>query len=286
MPGRRKSPVGSKTSSSRRSKTSPKQSQASTPSASVVQSSNRRLKVGDNLGGGADSSSDDDDSQTKPSTSSPPKELFLTQEETNKLQGTEVTVGTLVGKRLFPHIKFICDPVIELLFDRSPNSICGVILGECSPPKGVTEEKWWANARKWVGKQVAVLRSSKNTQMKWSFMRKLNQIVCDNCCIVNIILTYVYQFGYEKALQIGRPAKTSVKVAKKKITTRFFFPYLYQRSLDQTYSRADSKNLTKLARRKTSVLQATKHLLSYCLKTVTIAGWISTRAMEDYQDSA
>ena len=144
---------------------------ATSPASTISRRKRREERKQASLPSGADKDSSDDEKQ-KTTPGSPPKELFVGLAETNKTQGTELTVATIVSKKLFPHIKFICDPAVELLFSRSPKSICGVMLAHCTPPTGVTEEVWWKTARKWIGKQVSVLRSSKNTQMKWSFMRK------------------------------------------------------------------------------------------------------------------
>ena len=102
----------------------------------------------------------------------PPKELFVGSTPDTKIRGTEITVSALVGVRLFPQIKFVCNPTVELMFCRDARSICGVVMSECSPPVNITEQDWWEHARKWISKQVSVLRNSKNTQMKWSFMGK------------------------------------------------------------------------------------------------------------------
>ena len=102
----------------------------------------------------------------------PPKELFVESTDVTRNLGTSLTVSSLVGMRLFPHIKFLCDPMVELMYNRNAKSICGVILSECNPPVNVPEHEWWEHARKWILRQVCVLRSSKNTQMTWSFMCK------------------------------------------------------------------------------------------------------------------
>jgi hypothetical protein len=102
----------------------------------------------------------------------PPKELFVESTEVTRNLGTSLTVSSLVGMRLFPHIKFLCNPTVELMYNRNAKSICGIILSECNPPVNVPEHEWWEHAQKWILRQVCVLRSSKNTQMKWSFMRK------------------------------------------------------------------------------------------------------------------
>jgi hypothetical protein len=102
----------------------------------------------------------------------PPKELFVESTDVTRNLGTSLTVSSLVAMRLFPHIKFLCDPTVELMYNRNAKSICGVILSECNPPVNVPEHEWWEHARKWILRQVCVLRSSKNTQMKWSFMCK------------------------------------------------------------------------------------------------------------------
>jgi hypothetical protein len=47
-----------------------------------------------------------------------------------------------------------------------------VIMSECSPPVHTSNEEWWENARKWIIRDVSVLRNSKTTQLKWSFMSK------------------------------------------------------------------------------------------------------------------
>jgi len=157
---------------------------ASTPSASLA-SAFKRPKGKDRSASAPAArqqySTADDDSSTSAGMGSPPvrvvgtppKELFVGSTTATKIMGTEITVSSLVGVRLFPQIKFVCNPTVELMFCRDARSICGVVMSECSPPVTITEEDWWEHARKWIGKQVSVLRNSKNTQMKWSFMGKL-----------------------------------------------------------------------------------------------------------------
>jgi hypothetical protein len=84
--------------------------------------------------------------------------------------GDKVAVCALVVKRLFPHVKFICDPQIELIWSNDAKSICGLVRAECAPPENIAKTKWWENVRKWVSLQIAILCSSKTTQLKWSFM--------------------------------------------------------------------------------------------------------------------
>ena len=102
-----------------------------------------------------------------------PKELFVAANTSNRIMGTELTLGALVGVCLFPHVKFVCDPTTKLMYSQDARSICGVVLLGCSSPVNVTEQDWWEHAQKWMSKQVLVLHNSKNTQMKGSFMHKL-----------------------------------------------------------------------------------------------------------------
>jgi hypothetical protein len=102
-----------------------------------------------------------------------PKELFVAANTSNRIMGTELTVGALVGLRLVPRVKFVCDPTTKPMYSQDARSICGVVLLGCSSPVNVTEQDWWEHAQKWMSKQVLVLHNSKNTQMKWSFMHKL-----------------------------------------------------------------------------------------------------------------
>lgn len=152
---------------------------ASTPSASLA-SANKRTKGKDRSVTPRRHQTDDDSisaclGNNVPDhlpADTPPKELFVGSTTANKMMGTEITVSSLVSVRLFPQIKFVCNPTVELMFCRDARSICGLFMSECSPPITITEQDWWEHARKWIGKQVSVLRNSKNTQMKWSFMGK------------------------------------------------------------------------------------------------------------------
>ena len=150
---------------------------ASTPSASLT-SATKRMKGKDQSVTPRKHQTDDDSISAcmgNPPVlpaDTPPKELFVGSTTANKIMGTEITVSLLVGVRLFPHIKFVCNPTVELMFCRDAQSICGVVMSDFSPPVTITEQDWWEHARKWIGKQVPVLRNSKNTQMKWSFMGK------------------------------------------------------------------------------------------------------------------
>ena len=152
---------------------------ASTPSASLA-SANKRTKGKDRSVTPRRHQTDDDSisaclGNNVPDhlpADTPPKELFVGSTTANKMMGTEITVSSLVSVHLFPQIKFVCNPTVELMFCRDARSICGLFMSECSPPITITEQDWWEHARKWIGKQVSVLRNSKNTQMKWSFMGK------------------------------------------------------------------------------------------------------------------
>ena len=98
--------------------------------------------------------------------------MYKRQDDNNEVLGTALSVSSIANLRLFPHIKFVCDPTEELMYSKNAKSVCGVVLLQCSPPINIKEEDWWEQARKWILRQVSVLQSSKNTQMKWSFMGK------------------------------------------------------------------------------------------------------------------
>ena len=106
--------------------------------------------------------------ETPPSM--PPKQLFVVGSNTVQAVGDEVTVSSLVGKQIFPHVKFLRNPVDELAFTNDARSICGIVRAFCNPPENIPAKDWWQTARKWVGRQIAVQRSSKNTKLKWTFM--------------------------------------------------------------------------------------------------------------------
>ena len=119
---------------------------------------------------GADDDSTDDEQETLTPASMPPKQLFVVGSNTDPTVGDEVTVSALVAKRIFPHVKCLCNPVIELAFTNNAKSICGLVRSYCNPPANIPETEWWEHARKWVGPQITIQRSSKNTKLKWSFM--------------------------------------------------------------------------------------------------------------------
>ena len=96
-------------------------------------------------------------------TNMPPKELFLESMEATRIMCTELMVSALVGLCLFPHIKLLCNPMVELIYSQNARSICGIVLLQCSPPINVKEHDWWEYARKWIKQQVSVLQSNKNT---------------------------------------------------------------------------------------------------------------------------
>jgi hypothetical protein len=106
------------------------------------------------------------------SISRPMLGLFVQGTNPNQMIGDEVAVCALVVKHIFPHLKFVCEPLVELAYSNDAKSICGVVREKCAPPANVSETKWWENARKWIGRQITILWSSKNTQLKWSFMGK------------------------------------------------------------------------------------------------------------------
>jgi hypothetical protein len=123
-------------------------------------------------------------------------QLFVGETSSNELveartksMGTELTVSTLVGSRLFPHIKFICDPTVERMYNTDARSICGVVMIHCSPPVEIPERAWWEYARKWISQKVSVLRNSKNTEMKWRFMGKCKPTQHRNH---KTVLTYLF----------------------------------------------------------------------------------------------
>ena len=124
-------------------------------------------------GAGDDESTDQERSMAlETPTSMPPKQLFVVGTNTDQTIGDEVTVSQLVAQKIFPHVKFVCNPVVELAFTNDARSICGIVRSYCNPPENIQEDEWWQNARKWVGRTIAIQRSSKNTKLKWSFMGK------------------------------------------------------------------------------------------------------------------
>ena len=100
----------------------------------------------------------------------PPTHLFFRGAANDQTIGDEVTVSALVAKRIFPHVKFVRNPVDELAFTNDAKSICGIVRTYCNPPENILATDWWQNARRWVGRQIAIQRSSKNTRLKWTFM--------------------------------------------------------------------------------------------------------------------
>jgi hypothetical protein len=54
---------------------------------------------------------------TKYEANTSPKELFMGNTISKRIMGIEITVSTLVGIHLFPHIKFVCDPWIALMYN-------------------------------------------------------------------------------------------------------------------------------------------------------------------------
>jgi hypothetical protein len=166
-------------------KGSKRSSSASTASASLASAKLARPRLSETSrvgklspsSGNESSDEEKDPPIIKADVNTPPKLLFMSDALETKTLETELTVSTLVGLRVFPHMKFINDPRIELMYNLNPKSICGVVLETCSPPANVSSEEWWEHARKWIGRNVSVLRSSKNTQMKWSFMGKWMQCV-------------------------------------------------------------------------------------------------------------
>jgi hypothetical protein len=170
-------PPGSTSSSKRSLGTSVPSPSNSTASASIA--SKRRKGKQKQSPDKVLSQADDESSIThdkeidKPaSTTRPMTELFVLGTNPNQMVGDKVAVCSLVVKRLFPHVKFVCDPLIELAYSDDAKSICGVVRAECAPPANVSVTKWWENARRWIGRQITILRSSKTTQLKWSFMGK------------------------------------------------------------------------------------------------------------------
>ena len=173
-------------------KGSKRSSSASTASASLTSAKQARPRLSETsriykLSPSSGHESSDEEKETpiiKADVDTPPKLLFMSDTLETRTMGTEVTVSTLVGLQVFPHMKFINDPRIELMYNLNPKLICGVVLEKCSPPSNVSDEEWWEHARKWVGRNVSVLRSSKNTQMKWSFMGKWTQCVQRHIVII------------------------------------------------------------------------------------------------------
>jgi hypothetical protein len=166
-------------SSSKNSKRSATSQACSTPSASLHSMGTKQSKVRKvtptSHGVESDMSSaavDETPVKSEYGVSPPQEVLFVDNTVEKRTMGTKTTVGSLVASRLFPHIKFLCDPNVELMYNRKPKSICGVIMSECSPPVHTSNEEWWENARKWIIRDVSVLRNSKTTQLKWSFMSK------------------------------------------------------------------------------------------------------------------
>ena len=119
----------------------------------------------------SDSSGEESGEEKEKPKCNVPLELFVKDTTPTQLVGDEVAVCSLVSKRLFPHVKFITDPDLDLAYNNE-KSICSFVCSNCTQPINIEEKVWWENARKWVGRQVAILRSSKNTRVKWCFMSK------------------------------------------------------------------------------------------------------------------
>jgi hypothetical protein len=170
---------GSRKSSSKNRQSSSTQGTTSTRSASVKSSqiSHRLLTIHADHAPSRPRNAEDDISTSldggigiETPTSMPPKQLFVVGTSLDQTIGDEVTVSTLVVQRIFPHVKFVCNPVDELAFTNDARSICGIVRSYCNPPSNIPGTEWWQNARKWVGKTIAVQRSSRNTKLKWTFM--------------------------------------------------------------------------------------------------------------------
>ena len=163
--------------SSGRSRRSSTSATKSTRSASIASTHTkvREDRTPDNHAPSRPTGVADDDStitpkEAKTPTSMPPKQLFVVGSNNVQAIGDEVTVSALVGKRIFPHVKFLRNPVDELAFTNDARSICGIVSAYCNPPENIPATEWWQTARKWVGRQIAIQRSSKNTKLKWTFM--------------------------------------------------------------------------------------------------------------------
>ena len=142
--------------------------------------------------GDADDESTLAQNDTETPTSLPPKQLFLVGSNNVQTIGDEITVSSLVAKRIFPHVKFVRNPVEELAFTNDAKSICGIVRAHCNPPENIPATDWWQSARKWVGRQIAIQRSSKNTKLKWTFMG--TYVVLLSLLIIFTNLLFV-QFG-------------------------------------------------------------------------------------------
>ena len=178
MPTGRRSSSG--TTNPKGSKRSTTSGTVSTQSASVPsslgQKSRGEKRTPDKQHSSRASGTADDDSttvQNEPGdtpASLPPKHLFVIGSNNVQTVGDEVTVSALVAKRIFPHVKFVCNPLEELAFTNDARSICGIVRAYCNPPENIPATEWWQTVRKWVGRQIAIQRSIKNTKLKWTFM--------------------------------------------------------------------------------------------------------------------
>jgi hypothetical protein len=169
----------SRSSSGRGGQSSSTQGTTSTRSASVKSThvSHRHLAINADHAPSRPRNAADDTStsfdegiEIETPTSMPPKQLFVVGTIPDPTIGDEVTVSTLVRQRIFSHVKFLCNPVDELAFTNDARSICGIVRSYCNPPANVPDTEWWQNARKWVGRQIAIQRNSRNTKLKWTFM--------------------------------------------------------------------------------------------------------------------
>ena len=172
----------SKPGRTRRSRSSPKSNTTSSTRSASIPSVRKGVKsprtpdehAAPSRPGGSNA---DDDSTIQqptmadtPTSAMPPTHLFLRGAANDQTIGDEVTVSALVAKRIFPHVKFVRNPVDELAFTNDAKSICGIVRTYCNPPENIPATDWWQNARRWVGRQIAIQRSSKNTRLKWTFM--------------------------------------------------------------------------------------------------------------------
>jgi hypothetical protein len=71
--------------------------------------------------------------------------------------GEKVAVCVLVIKWLFPHVKFICNLQVELMYIDDVKLICRVVRVECALREYVSNKKWWENACRWVSRQITIL---------------------------------------------------------------------------------------------------------------------------------
>ena len=102
----------------------------------------------------------------------PPSHIFMSRSQTtdDRARQMKITLQGFVSNSLFPKLKFITDPDVELRYTDDKNSICNLVVRDCNVVGD--QQLWWASAKNIVRHKISEMRNNKNSAIKTAFFGK------------------------------------------------------------------------------------------------------------------